>query len=218
MRQYTLNLKKDLSFLEEDFIESSSNFIAVKWISSWPHWYGSIFSNITCIYGPAGSGKTHLAYIWKTKSLAHLVTLKDMEHFLYHKDISSYIIDDIEQFLVNEKVLLLFLNYIIENKKYLLITVKCKLRDLPIIIPDLRSRLQSFMAYEITSPDDKLIEQMLVKSFSDQQIIVSEEVIKYLTSRIDRSYAAVKFTVDLLNKTSLSEHKKVTISLIKATL
>ena len=218
MYQYALNLKNDFSYLAEDFIESSSNFMATKWINSWPNWQGTIFSNIACIYGPKNSGKTHLAHIWQTKSAADLITLKDIEYFLYHNNKSGYLIDDIEQFLVNEKALLLFLNYVIENKKYLLITSRCKPHNLPITIPDLRSRIQSFIAHEIMPPDEELIGHMLVKSFSDQQIMVNEEVIKYITNRIDRNYETVKLTVDLLNKASLSQHKKITIPLVKAIL
>jgi chromosomal replication initiation ATPase DnaA len=218
LHQYALNLKFDSSYLEEDFIIASSNFIAKKWIDNWPNWQGSIFPNITCIYGPKGSGKTHLAHIWQIKASAYKITLRDLEQFSYRDLAESYLIDDIEQLLINEHNLLHFINYVIENKRFLLITARTKLHNLTIHTPDLRSRLQSFITYEIMPPNEELIEQMLVKSFSDLQILVNEEVIKFLTTHIDRSYEAVKHTIELLDKVSLSQNKKITIPLVKKAL
>ena len=218
MHQYALNLRSDSSYLEEDFIEDSSNLPAKKWIDSWPNWHGNIFPNIACIYGVKGSGKTHLARIWQSKSLARNITINDLDQFLYRDEIKSYLIDDIENLLAQKNNLLHFINYVIENKKFLLITAQTKLHDLKLEIPDLRSRLQSFITYKIDSPSEELIEQMLVKSFSDYQIIVGEELVKFLTSRIDRNSDSVKKTVDMLNKCSLSQNKKITIPLVKSIL
>ncbi len=218
MHQYALNLRSDSSYLEEDFIEDSSNLPAKKWIDSWPNWQANIFPNIACIYGIKGSGKTHLARIWQNKSSARNITISDLDQFLYRDEIKSYLIDDIENLLAQEKNLLHFINYVIENNKFLLITAQTKLHDLQLDIPDLRSRLQSFITYKIDLPSEELIEQMLVKSFSDHQIIVGEEVVKFITSRIDRNSDSVKKTVDILNKHSLSQNKKITIPLVKSIL
>ncbi len=218
MHQYALNLKSDSSYLEEDFIEDSSNSAAKKWIDSWPNWNANIFPNIACVYGIKGSGKTHLAKIWQNKAAARSIEIDDLNQFLYRDEIKSYLVDDIESLLLQENNLLHFINYVIENKKFLLITSQTNLHELKLTIPDLRSRLQSFISYKIDSPSELLIEQMLVKSFSDHQTIVGEEVIKFLTSRIDRNSDSVKKTVDLLNKHSLSQNKKVTIPLVKSIL
>ena len=218
MHQYALNLKSDSSYLEEDFIEDSSNSAAKKWIDSWPNWNANIFPNIACVYGIKGSGKTHLAKIWQNKAAARSIEIDDLNQFLYRDEIKSYLVDDIESLLLQENNLLHFINYVIENKKFLLITSQTNLHELKLTIPDLRSRLQSFISYKIDSPSELLIEQMLVKSFSDHQTIVGEEVIKFLTSRIDRNSDSVKKTVDLLNKHSLSQNKKITIPLVKSIL
>jgi chromosomal replication initiation ATPase DnaA len=216
--QYALNLKSDFSYLEEDFIEDSSNLLAKKWIDYWPDWQGNIFPNIVCIYGTKGSGKTHLGRIWQNKSSARDITINDLNQFLYRDETASYLVDDIEKLLSQENNLLHFINYIIENKKFLLITAQTKLHELKLKIPDLKSRLQSIITYKIDSPTDKLIEQMLVKSFSDHQIIVGEEIIKFLTSRIERNFDSIKKTVDILNKSSLSQNKKITIPFVKTIL
>lgn len=218
MHQYALNLKSDSSYLEEDFIEDSSNSAAKKWIDSWPNWNANIFPNIACVYGIKGSGKTHLAKIWQNKTAARSIEIDDLNQFLYRDEIKSYLVDDIEDLISQENNLLNFINYVIENKKFLLITSQTNLHELKLTIPDLRSRLQSFISYKIDSPCELLIEQMLVKSFSDHQTIVGEEVIKFLTSRIDRNSDSVKKIVDLLNKHSLSQNKKITIPLVKSIL
>lgn len=218
MYQYALNLRSDSSYLEEDFIEDSSNLPAKKWVDSWPNWHGNIFPNIACIYGIKSSGKTHLARIWQNKSMARNITINDLDQFLYRDEAKSYLVDDIENLLSLENNLLHFINYVIENKKFLLITAQTKLHNLTLEIPDLKSRLQSFISYKIDSPTEELIEQMLVKRFSDHQIIVGEEIVKFLISRIDRNSDSVKKTVDILNKHSLSQNKKITIPLIKSIL
>ena len=120
MYQYALNLKSDFSYLEEDFIEDSSNLLAKKWIDYWPDWQGNIFPNIVCIYGTKGSGKTHLGRIWQNKSSARDITINDLNQFLYRDETASYLVDDIEKLLSQENNLLHFINYIIENKKFLL--------------------------------------------------------------------------------------------------
>jgi chromosomal replication initiation ATPase DnaA len=218
LHQYALNLKSDSSYLEEDFIEDSSNSAAKKWIDSWPNWNANIFPNIACVYGIKGSGKTHLAKIWQNKAAARSIEIDDLNQFLYRDEIKSYLVDDIEGLISQENNLLNFINYVIENNKFLLITSQTNLHELKLTIPDLRSRLQSFISYKIDSPSELLIEQMLVKSFSDHQTIVGEEVIKFLTSRIDRNSDSVKKIVDLLNKHSLSQNKKITIPLVKSIL
>ena len=41
-----------------------SNEAAVAWIDRWPDWPGSAL----VVHGPPGSGKTHLAEVWRARS------------------------------------------------------------------------------------------------------------------------------------------------------
>ena len=50
-------------YKKEDFYVSSSNQEAYDLINSWPRWVKRIIN----VYGPSGSGKSHLAFILKGK-------------------------------------------------------------------------------------------------------------------------------------------------------
>lgn len=218
LQQYTLSIPSEASYMQEDFITSPSNEAAKKWIDLWPEWQGSIYPRISYIYGPTGCGKTHLAKIWQSHSCAKQITKLDLRKLNYHSDANSYLLEDIEEFLREEITLLHFLNYIIEQNKFLLITAKTSAYDLSLKLPDLTSRLHAIKSYQIFEPTTILAEQMLVKIFSDMQIMVNEEVVKYLSNRIQRSYNAIKQTVEILNKASLEQNKKITIPLVKEVL
>jgi len=62
--QLILKFPTNNIYLKEDFYVSSSNQEAYEFISSWPKW----IKRIANIFGPLGSGKTHLASILKRKT------------------------------------------------------------------------------------------------------------------------------------------------------
>ena len=62
--QLILKFPTNKVYLKEDFYVSSSNQEAYEFINSWPRW----IKRIANIFGPPGSGKTHLASSLKTKT------------------------------------------------------------------------------------------------------------------------------------------------------
>ena len=78
--QLILKFPKNKVYLKEDFYVSSSNQQAYDFINSWPKW----IKRIANIFGPPGSGKTHLTSILekKTSTLTiHSDTLNDKTFF-----------------------------------------------------------------------------------------------------------------------------------------
>ena len=63
-------LPLDLGFMpaqgRDDFIISDCNKLAAEWIDRWPDWPGQF--PVLNIVGPAASGKSHLAAIWRARS------------------------------------------------------------------------------------------------------------------------------------------------------
>ena len=62
--QLILKFPKNKIYLREDFYVSSSNQEAYDFINSWPKW----IKRIVNIFGPVGSGKTHISSILKSKT------------------------------------------------------------------------------------------------------------------------------------------------------
>ena len=62
--QLILKFPEHLAYKKEDFYVSPSNQEAYDFINSWPKW----IKRIVNIFGPPGSGKSHLASILKTKT------------------------------------------------------------------------------------------------------------------------------------------------------
>ena len=47
----------------------------------------------------------------------------------------------------------------------------------------------------MTAPDDALLRAVLIKMFADRQLLVDENLIGYLTTHIERSFAAARAVV-----------------------
>ena len=60
--QLILKFPANKVYLKEDFYVSSGNYQAYDFVNSWPKWV----KRIANIFGPPGSGKTHLASILKS--------------------------------------------------------------------------------------------------------------------------------------------------------
>ena len=71
---------------------------------------------------------------------------------------------------------------------------------------------------EIGLPDDRLLEAVFVKHFSDHQLLVGAEVISYLLPRIERSLAAARQIVKKLDRHSLSTGRKISLPLVRKVL
>ena len=68
-RQLPLDLGHEPGYSRDDLIVSASNMAAVDIVDRWPGW----ISPVVVLAGPTGSGKTHLAAVWKAESDAIVV-------------------------------------------------------------------------------------------------------------------------------------------------
>jgi chromosomal replication initiation ATPase DnaA len=78
---------------------------------------------------------------------------------------------------------------------------------------DLRSRLRAVPTVSLLPPDDQLFRALIVKFCADRQLTVDEAVVTYLTTRIERSFAAVRQAVELLDAEALRLGRPVTRAL-----
>jgi chromosomal replication initiation ATPase DnaA len=71
---------------------------------------------------------------------------------------------------------------------------------------------------EIGLPDDGLMAALLVKLFADRQIDVGVDVVRFLTARMERSFAAACAIVAAIDHRALAAGRAVTIPLVREIL
>lgn len=195
----------------EDFLVSASNERAVKLVDAWPAWPNPI----AVLAGPQGSGKTHLANVWRARSGAQAFPASALQEAVEHALGASgpLVIEDIDRGGIDENAAFHLLNLARERRFDVLVTGRRLPGEWVIALPDLRSRLRSAALVTIDEPDEALLGAVLIKLFADRQLDVEPGVIGYLMRRMDRSMAAAQAVVDVLDRAALAERRRVTRAL-----
>ena len=111
------------AFSGEDFLVAPPNEEAVGWIDQWPGWPGPAL----VIFGPRGSGKTHLAQVFRTATQAIMVSTADLHESQppnYLGEAPAAVLENAEAVLgegLEEAVLHLY-NHIQETGRHLMLT------------------------------------------------------------------------------------------------
>lgn len=217
-RQLALELPHRSAFGMEDFLVADCNREAVPWIDRWPDWP----SPLLILSGPEGCGKTHLAHVWQAKSRAVFLDVAELavaDPGAYPESF-ALVIENVVAGLGEQAEHKLFhlYNMAKDSGGWLLVTS----RELPaawnIALPDLASRIAGAPHAVIGPPDDTVLTALIVKLFADRQLKPSPEVVSYLVSRIERSFAALRRVVAALDKTALAAGRKVTVPLARRVL
>ena len=117
--QLILKFPEHKAYKKEDFYVSPSNQVAYDFINSWPSW----IKRIVNIFGPSGSGKSHLSSIFKKKTQCLQIESQELneETFLKFKTKEAIIIENLNQ-NISEKLLFSLWNLALQDNKYVLIT------------------------------------------------------------------------------------------------
>jgi chromosomal replication initiation ATPase DnaA len=208
-RQLAFALPHAESLTRDNFLEGPANTAGLALIDSWPDWP----NRVMFLIGPEGSGKSHLAAIWAEQSgarstSAHALTPAEVPGALAT---GALVIEDLRSAEIDERALFHLLNMAREDGAFVLMTA----RVLPIEaeLRDLRSRLRAVPSVQLLPPDDQLFRALIVKFCADRQLAVDESVVSYLTTRLERSYAAVRQAVELLDTEALRLGRPVTRAL-----
>ena len=213
--QLILTFPSDKNYSKEDFFVTSSNKEAYDFINSWPKWVKRIVN----IFGPPGSGKTHITSILKSKTsvLETESNLLNDNIFFKFKTKEALIIRNLNE-NISEKLFFSLWNTVIQDNKYLLITSINPISTYKLKLLDLKSRIRSCMSIGIKLPSDELISVILAKNFSDKQITVEKKHIDYIIKRIDRSYEKISQFISILDRYSLKKASPLNLKLIKEVL
>lgn len=196
----------------EDFLVAPSNETAVALIDVWPDWPGPA----AALSGPPGSGKTHLAEVWRAASGAARIEASalagaDLPTLVAARALIVEDVGDLDD--AGERALFHLLNLVKEEGAFLLLTACEAPARLDVRLPDLASRLRALPHAELGAPDDALLSGVLVKLFDDRQLRVTEPLIAYLAARIERSIAVARDVVEALDRASLSGRRPITVPL-----
>jgi chromosomal replication initiation ATPase DnaA len=210
-RQLAFALPHAESLTRDNFLEGPANEAGLALIDSWPDWP----NRIMLLVGPEGSGKSHLAAIWAEdagarSTAAHALALDDVPGTLAT---GALVIEDLKPGRFDERAMFHLMNLARQDEAFVLMTTRLSPSAFEVELRDLRSRLRAVPAVSLLPPDDLLFRGLIVKFCADRQLSVDETVVSYLTSRIERSYAAARQAVHLLDSEALRLGRPVTRAL-----
>ena len=171
------------------------------------------------LYGPPGSGKTHLSYLWAGRGDAvalNNLSQFDQDQFLQKQHV---VLDDFGvSGCYDDTAVFHLLNYISSVSGTLLIISPYPVAQYKTPLSDLRSRLRSVAAQEIDLPDDGLLKAVLAKHFTDRQCTVSEQVLNYIVNRMERSFSAAQQLSAEIDALALSRKVPVSLTIARQVL
>lgn len=198
----------------DDLLVSGPLTAAISIVDSWPNWP----SPVVVLAGPVGSGKSHLASIWRERSGAvPIVPLAGLEA-ARQAERGPVVFEDADRVRFDDQELFHVINSVRENGTALLMTSRLWPVSWPVELPDLKSRLKAATVVEIGEPDDELLSQVLVKLFADRQIAVDDRLVQYIVTRMERSLDAAQTIVDRLDRLALSRATRINRSLVAEVL
>lgn len=213
--QIPLDFGHQPAFAPDDFLQAGSNRDAAGWIDRWPVWPAFALG----LWGDAGSGKSHLAHIFRQRTEGVIVAAGDLtcEGVPLLAEYRSVAVEDVDRGL-DEAALFHLYNLLRETGRFLLVTGRTPPSRWSIALPDLKSRLSAIPAVAINPPDDALLEALLVKLFFDRQLRVPADVLAFLLARMERSFEAARRLVAAIDAQALAEQRAVTIPLVRAVI
>jgi len=209
-RQLGLDLPSRTALERDAFFVAPSNAMALAMIDGWQQWAGGKL----VLTGPAGSGKTHLAHVWAEMSgatIAPASSLPDADIPALAQ--SSIAVEDIPAIAGNaeaQTALFHLHNLVLAEGHKLLLTGTPPVQHWGLSLPDLISRLRGATAVALEAPDDALLSALLVKLLADRQLTPKPDLIPYLLTRMDRSFAAAIDLINRLDAASIALKRPVT--------
>ena len=215
LNQLLLDFKYKENFKDEDFYVSDSNYYAFTLVNSWPKWE----KNFLNICGEKYSGKSHLANIFLKKFKGIKINALSIKNKnLQELKIYENIILDNFDLNIDENLIYSLFNIIDQDNKYLIINSEIPINEINFKLNDLRSRAKNCLIAKIDKPDDELIFALILKNFSDRQIVIDKKLIDFIIKRIDRSYGKIFEFIYKIDELSLKKKKPIDFKSIKDVL
>ncbi|MDF0699077.1 DnaA regulatory inactivator HdaA [Rhizobium sp. MC63] len=207
--QLPLVFSHDSASGRDDLLISERLAAAVSIVDAWPGWP----SPVVVLAGPVGSGKSHLARIWRELSGAVSIHPELGSDAAVAAAAGPVLFEDADRLGFDDNALFHVINSVREHGTSLLMTSRLWPISWPVSLPDLRSRLKAATIVEIGEPDEALLSQVIVKLFADRQLYIDDKLVLYIVNRMERSLNAAQTIVERLDRLALSRGTKITRSL-----
>jgi chromosomal replication initiation ATPase DnaA len=192
--------------------------MAVAMIENWRNWPAAKM----VLTGPQGAGKTHLAHVWADAAQARIIRAADLNEAqvpdLARGNIAVEDVPALEGDAAAQTALFHLHNLVLAEGHSMLLTGAGNPAHWGLELPDLVSRLRGALEATIDAPDDALLAAVLVKLMADRQLMPPADVIPYLLTRMERSFAEASRIVATLDRESLARKRPVTRALAATVL
>lgn len=207
-RQLLLDLPSGPGLGRDDFLPGPSSAGALAAVEAWQNWPGGRL----LLVGQPGSGRTHLAHIWAEASGAPVITGRDLRPDLLDAAPGPLAIDDAHCAAGHREAeeTLFHLWTRGSSEAPLLLTAPLGPAAWGLDLPDLESRLLATHRADLAAPEPEQMEMVLVKLCHDRQLALSDPALRYLATRLDRSFALAARVVAALDEAALRERRPVT--------
>lgn len=180
------------------------------------------------LWGAQGAGCSHLL-----QSVCHNFDARDAASFYLplaqFQDYSPEIFEGLEAFSLVclddlqaiaghsdwESGLFSLFNRLRESGTRLLVAARSSPRELQVLLPDLLSRLQSGIVFQVQGLNDEDKRKALQLRATLRGIALSDEVISYVLQRNDRSMHALFELLERLDQYSLQSQRRITVPLLR---
>jgi len=214
--QLALALRPPASVAERHFVPAASNAQARHWLNQtgWP-------DRRLLIHGADSCGKSHLLHIWAARRQARVLDaagldVSDLAEIAANAPL-ALALDHLER-VTSERAVLHLLNLAREHRITVLMASRLPPNRMPIILPDLASRLRAVTLVPIMPPEDTLRFALLLRLIAERQMVVSKPILDWLMCHLPRSGDAMVEAVECLDRATLAHKKPLTIGLAREAL
>lgn len=186
------------------------------------------------LHGPSGSGRSHLlmaacAQAQEAGQRALYLPLKDLAGYadramgfvegLENMDLLA--LDDVDSIAGSEAwevALFSLLNRLFDAGRKVLVAGKDKPERLGFIRPDIASRLNWGMRFQVRPLNDADLQKALILKAHQRGVTLSEEVARYIINRKSRDWATLAPLLDELDQASLQAKRKLNLAFVRSVL
>lgn len=176
------------------------------------------------LWGASAVGKTHLLsaacqeMATRGFQVAYLTgDLANREDALASiENVELFCLDDLQALAPSSEAALFHcINRCRESGTRLLFASKPSIDELPLSLPDLKTRLSWGAVFHLQSLADDELPEVLMQLLRLRGLDVNDDVVDYILRRYPRNMHALRDLVDALDQASMVEKRRVTIPLVR---